>query len=183
MKSVRGLVVVCAVLLMLCGSPAWAGGTSDATIDITATVDSFAEWANATPSIAAVDWTGSVDGASISQVGESLTVSKALTLYANANVVITATATANGGIATNGTETLTTSYMITGDIVGGGDGDYVAAGAGVGQFFNAANHYHVTHVSGDGSYTVNLGVKLESPNNRAVDAGDYTCSIKLTATW
>jgi hypothetical protein len=167
--------------LLLLSSPAWAG-TSDATVGMTATVDSFAEWADASPSIVAGDWTGSVDGTTISKVGEYLTVTKGLTLYANANVTLTATAVSNSGVATLGSDNLTTSYKITGD-VGTPDVAYKAAGTGGGQFFNAGNTYAVTHVPGDGSYAISLGVKLESAANRAQDAGNYTCSIKLTATW
>ena len=41
----------------------------------------------------------------------------------------------------------------------------------------------VTHTDGDGAYTVNLEVQLESDDAAASDAGDYTCSVTLTATW
>jgi len=152
------------------------GGSDAATVSITATVDSFAEWANAAPAIAAADWT-----AHISAVDQAITASLALTLYANVNTTVTPTAGASSGILTNGTETLSTSYKITGD-VGTPDTDYKAAGAGEGAFFNE-NTYSVTHVAGDGSYALTLGAKAVSPNNRAPDAGDYSCGVVLTATW
>ncbi len=169
-------------LLALAG-PAWAG-TDDAVVTLTGTVDSFAEWADATPTIAPGDFTGSAGGTTINEVGEYLTATEAMTLYANANVTLTAAGTANSGIATepNDSDTLTTSYMITGD-VGTPDVAYKLAGSGAGQFFNAGNTYTVTHVPNDGSYAINLGVKLESAVNRSQDAGDYTCSLTITATW
>lgn len=157
------------------------GGTSVATVSITATVDSFAEWSSPTPSIGAGDWTGGASG-HVAATDTTITVTKVLTLYGNVETTITPTTTSNDGILTNGTETLTTSYKITGD-VGTPDVAYKAAGTGGGQFFNAGNTYAVTHVPGDGSYAISLGVKLESAANRAQDAGNYTCSIKLTATW
>ncbi|MBM4019044.1 MAG: hypothetical protein FJ288_12070 [Planctomycetes bacterium] len=158
------------------------GATDNCIVSITGTVDPFAEWSAAAPAIAAGEFTGSVDGTTISQVGEVLEATKGLTLYANANVTVTAAGTANSGIATNGTETLTTKYKITGDVTVP-DAAWKTAGSGVGQFFNAGNSYSVTHVAGDGSYAIDLSVRLEAPADRSPDAGDYTCSITLTATW
>jgi hypothetical protein len=178
-RTMIGLVVAVA---MFVAAPAALASTNDAVVSMTATVDSFGAWSDATPTIASGDWTGSVNGTTISQVGEDLTVTKALTLYANTNVTLSAAGTANSGIATNGSDTLTTSYKITGD-VGTPDAAWKAAGSGAGEFFNAGNTYSVTHVSGDGSYAINLLVQLESANARAQDAGNYTCSLTLTATW
>lgn len=181
----RGVVALGAFLgvLLLLSSAAWAG-TDDAVISMTATVDSFAEWADPAPVIASGDWTGSVDGATINQAGEDLTVTKAMTLYANANVTLSQTAGANSGILTTGAaaDTLTTSYQIQGD-VDVPDAAYKAAGAGAGEFFSAANTYTVTHVSGDGSYAINLLVLAESDDIAADDAGDYTAGLTVTATW
>ena len=164
-----------------CAGVAFAG-TDDAVVSMTATVESSAEWADPAPTIAAGDWTGSVDGTTISQVGEDLTVTKALTLYTNVNVTLSQAGTANSGILTNGTETLTTSYQIQGD-VDTPDGAYKAAGTGAGEFFNVSNTYTVTHVGGDGVYAIDLLVKGESDDTQAEDSGDYTASITITATW
>ena len=180
MHKIKSVVLV-AVVALFAAQVAWAGSDA-AAVGITATVDSFAEWSEASPTIASGDWTGSADGTTISQAAEYLTVTKALTLYANATVTLTAAGTTNSGIATNGTETLTTSYQIQGD-VGTPDAAYKAAGSGVGEFFEAANTYTVTHVSGDGSYAINLLVKAESEAAKAEDAGSYTCTTTLTATW
>ena len=158
------------------------GGTSVATVSITATVDSFAEWSSPTPSIGAGDWTGGASG-HVAATDTTITVTKVLTLYGNVETTITPTTTSNDGILTNGTETLTTSYKITGDVGGGGDALYKDAGTGAGEFFNASNAYTVTHTPGDGSYTVNLLVKAVSAADKAVDSGYYTCNVVLTAEW
>lgn len=166
--------------------PAWAQGTDDATVSINATVDSFAEWSNAAPTIAASEFAGSTDGTTVTVVGESLTVTKILTLWTNVNLTIQPSAGVNAGILTNGTQTLTTTYQVQGD-VGVPDAAYKAAlGASAGQFFWAGitpNTYAVTHVSGDGSYAINLLAKGESSTTKASDAGTYTCGVILTATW
>lgn len=182
MRTRKVLRVACAGALVAVLFGLAAGATDDCVVSITGTVEPFAEWSDAAPTIAAGDFTGSVDGTTISQVGEVLETTKALTLYANANITITAAGTANSGIATNGIETLTTKYKITGNVTVP-DAAWKTAGSGVGEFFNAGNSYSLTHVSGDGSYAINLGVRLESPAARAADAGNYTCSVTLTATW
>ena len=172
------------VVGLLAFAPAAWAATDDSVVSMTATVDSYAEWADATPAIAAGDWTGSVDGTTISAVGEDLTVTKALGLYANATITITAVGTANAGIATNATtDALTTSYQLQGADLTTPDAAYKAAAAGAGEFFNAGNTYEVTHTNGDGSYTMDLLVQLESEDAAANDAGNYTCSVTMTASW
>ena len=168
-----------AVGLML-GQTAWAG-SAPAVVTITAEVDSFAEWADADPAIAKDAWTG---GPHVGAVDQALTVTKPLTLYANVTITLTPTGSTNSGILTNGTETLATSYQITGDVTDQ-DEIYKLAGTAAGEFFatDPANTYTVTHVAGDGSYAVNLLAQAVSPNNRAPDAGDYTCGVTLTAGW
>lgn len=179
----RRFVFAAAFLMLACLTASAEDGTHDAVVTLTAHVEQFAEWADTTPDLVAGDFTGSGDGTTINHVGEFVTATKVMTLYANEDVTITAAATTNGGIATEPTnsDTLTTSYKITGDVAG--SADYLLAGAGVGQFFNGGNTYVVTHVPNDGAYTINLGVKLETDTDRAHDAGDYTCQITLTATW
>ena len=179
--SARRLLLVVGLALLIFGGVVSAG-TDNCVISMTATVDGVAEWADATPSIAAGDWTGTVSGTTISVVGEDLNVTKALTLYTNVDVSLSQTGSTNSGILTQGVETLTTSYQITGD-VDTPDAAYKAAGAGAGEFFNVGNTYTVTHVSGDGMYTVNLLVLAESDDGATEDAGDYTAGVTITATW
>ena len=179
------MIVAMFVAALVAFAPAAWAGSDDAVVGVTATVDSFAEWSDATPTIAAGDFAGSVDGTTVSAAGEDLTVTKGLTLYANATITITAAGTTNSGIATQGTtsDTLTTSYQLQGADLTTPDGAYKAAGTAEGEFFYASNSYEVTHTNGDGSYAMNLLVKLESEDAAASDAGSYTCSVTLTATW
>jgi len=172
----RKWMVLTAVAVGLMLAQTASAGSAPASVTITATVDTFAEWANASPAIVAGDWTGHVGA-----VDQTRTASLALTLYANVTITLTPTSTGTG-ILTNGTNTLATSYKITGNVTVP-DAAYKPAGTGAGEFFAAANTYTVTHVAGDGSYGINLLVQAVSPNNRAPDAGDYTCNVTLTASW
>ena len=182
MNGLKKILLAVAVCFGLAGSA--LAGTDVATVGMTATVDSFAEWSVAAPTIAAGDWTSTGAGSTISGVGEDLTVTKALTLYANSTVTLSQAAGTNSGILTTGAaaDTLTTTYQIQGDVTVP-DAAYKVAGAGVGEFFAAANTYTVTHVSGDGSYGINLLVKGESADAAADDAGSYTAGLTITATW
>lgn len=157
---------------------AWGAGSVATVITLTGTVDSFAEWDAGTHSILASDWSGH-----ITAVNQSRTVSKTYKLYTNVTVTLTPTGTTNSGILTNGTQTLTTEYKLTGNIDGGGDADYKVAGTNAGQFFHSANEYTITHVSGTGAYDVTLGARMSSPTASAPDSGNYTCGVTLTAAW
>jgi len=173
-QAMMAAVVVAAGLML---APMALAGSTPATVSITATVDTFAEWANASPTIGPDDWSGHIGA-----VDQTRTATKALTLYANVTTTLTPTAGTNSGILTNGTETLATSYKITGDVTVP-DVAYKPAGSAGGEFFAAANTYTVTHVAGDGSYGMSVSVQVVSPNNKAPNAGDYTCGVTLTASW
>ena len=179
----KKMIVAMFVAALLAFAPAAWAAEDAAAVGITATVDGFAEWSEASPTIGAGDWSGG-SGGHIVAVNTTLTYTKALTLYTNVDVTITPTGTTNSGILTTGAaaDTLTTSYQIQGD-VDVPDAAYKAAGAGVGEFFNAGNTYTVTHVPGDGSYAIDLLVQAESDDVAASDAGDYVASLTITATW
>jgi hypothetical protein len=171
------MVLTAIAVGLVLGQTGWAG-SAPATVSITATVDTFAEWADASPTIVAADWT-----AHVGAVNQTRTVTKALTLYANVTITLTPSS-AGTGILTNGAETLSTSYKITGNVTAP-DGVYLVAGTAAGEFFATvpANTYTVEHTGGDGSYAINLLVQAVSPNNRALDSGNYTCGVTLTAGW
>jgi hypothetical protein len=163
-----------ALLGLLIPAMAHAGSTVT-TITITATVDGFAEWASSTGTIAASDFSGHITAAN-----QSVTASLPNTLYSNITTTITPTTGAHSGVLTNGTQTLTTAYQITG--VDTPDSSYKPADATSGDFFDVANTYTLTHVSGTGSYTVNLLAQATS-GALAPDSGNYTCGVVLTASW
>jgi hypothetical protein len=159
-------------------SPVVALATDVATtVTITGTVETFAEWDSATQTILAVDFDDNITG-----VGQTRTAAGTFVLYMNGDVSIAPTAGANAGVLTNGTETLTTKYKLTGDL----DTPEVAftiAAAGAGEFFDADNDHAITHVGGTGAYDVILNVQMISAAAEAPDAGDYTCGVVLTATF
>ena len=125
-------------LCLLMPVPARAGSAPGATVAITGTVDTFAEWADVAPAVTAADWDGHV-----TQANQSRTISKALTLYTNTDTTITPEPPDwNLGILTSGSQTLVTSYMVTGSVTTP-DAAFKAAGNGAGQFFNASNTYTV----------------------------------------
>jgi hypothetical protein len=143
---------------------------------ISATVEKFAEWADAGPVIVQSDWPA------INKVNQSRTVSKPLTLYTNTDATITAQAGANGGILTRGGQSLTTAYKLTGKLTNP-DSIFKSAGSNSGQFFSSNNIYNVSHEPGVGTYPLNLDVQMTSPADEAVDPGTYTCTIILTVGW
>jgi hypothetical protein len=164
-----------ALIGLLMPAMAHATGSTVTTISITATVDGFAEWASSTGTIAASDFSGHITAAN-----QSVTASLANTLYTNITTTITPTAGAHSGVLTNGTQTLTTAYQITG--VDTPDSAYKLADATSGDFFDVANTYTLTHSSGTGSYTVHLLAQASS-GALAPDSGNYTCGVVLTASW
>jgi hypothetical protein len=164
-----------ALVGLLMPALAHASGSTATTITITATVDAFAEWASATGTIAASDFTGHITAAN-----QSVTATLANTLYSNVTTTITPTAGASSGVLTSGSQTLTTAYELTG--VDTPDSSYKAADATSGDFFAVANTYTLTHVSGTGTYTVNLLAKASS-GAVAPDSGNYSCGVVLTAAW
>jgi len=161
----------------------------DAAVSMTATVDSFAEWdtTEGYNVIAAGEWDAA---ATIGAVGTDLTVTKGLTLYANATVTLSLTAGGNDGILKNtvGADTLTTTYGIKGAGVDEADRDAAASMAADAVadplgFFAATNTYGVTHATTVGSYAIDLMVKATSADARAQDAGSYTAGLTVIATW
>ena len=177
----RTMIVSLFVAALVAFAPAARAGSDAAAVGITATVDTFAEWSDASPTIAASDWSGGASG-HLAAVSTTLTYTKALTLYANVTTTLAATGTTNSGILTNGSYTLTTSYQIQGDVTVP-DSAYMAAGSGGGEFFEGSNTYTVTHTPGDGSYAINLLAKAVGQTTKADEAGNYTCTVTLTGSW
>lgn len=94
-------------------------------------------------------------------------------------------ATIQASVATAGDEVLTcstsdilaTSYKLTGAALGGtADTDWVASSA----FISPARSYSI---AGAGPLEITIWVQGVSAANRANDAGTYTASVILTATW
>jgi hypothetical protein len=179
-KSILSSIL--AACLMLTPMMVRAASDSTGTIDVTATVDQFAEWADTANNytIAATDFSGHIN-----TVSQTRTATRNLTLYSNIAVTLSATTTAGSpnysGILTDGsgTYTLTTQYSITGAGITPVNPGLLAPAT----FFNVTNTYALAHSAGVGSYTVTLTVTAASPAASAPEAGNYTCGLALVATW
>jgi hypothetical protein len=170
MKKILALLTL--ALLQLTAATAWPRASSTS-IHITARVDPFAEWADPSPVILATEWSGPIN-----KVNQNRTATKSVVLYTNTNAIISAKPGPDGGILSNGSQTLTTAYKLTGD-VSNPDASFKDSA----QFLSTNNTYNVTHQSGVGSYTVNLEVQATSPADTAPEIGLYTCTVTLTAAW
>jgi len=160
----------------------------DKTIDITATVDTYAEWDSTnTYSIAATDFSGK-----ISRKGDTITVSHPLLINTNTDVTLHMVAGANSGIlkdTSNPKIPLTTSYKLSGDAVpaAAGNGAFKDAANALGDSpFDAANDYTLpiaTAVAHNGTCSFNLEVQAVNPAGTYYKAGDYTCGIVIQVSW
>jgi hypothetical protein len=112
---------------------------------------------------------------SISTVGGSFEGSVALHLHHDVACAVTVSAAGNSEVLTNNGATLTTEYKLTGACLLNGDGDWV----GSTQFLT--HNYSVQGVGPDDTLT--LWVKGTAPTGKAADAGVYTATIVLTASW
>jgi hypothetical protein len=173
---------ILAACLMLTPMLARAATDSTGTIDVTVTVDQFAEWADAANNytISAANFDGHIN-----TVNQTRTATRNLTLYSNIAVTLSATTTAGSpdysGILTDssGAYTLTTQYSIAGAGITPVNPGLLAPAT----FFDVTNTYALGHTAGVGSYTVTLTVTAASPANAAPEADDYTCGLALVATW
>jgi hypothetical protein len=179
MKLTPKIIAFVMLASVLCGgaSTAWSGArSSSTTITINLTVDKFAEWADSGQVVVQSEWPA------VTQVGQSRSVTKPLTLYTNADANIVAEAGANGGILRLGSQSLTTEYKLTGKLANP-DSRFKPAGSSPGEFFNSGNVYRVIHEEGVGIYPLALDIQATSPSKEAVDPGVYSCSIILTVGW
>ncbi len=188
-KKMLTLAVISAGLLIPTLSDATTTDSGD--ITITATVETYFEWDSA--NVLAIDkdagWTGGtgVSASHIGKPGDVIQATHVLTVNTNADASFQISAVANGGVLTEaGTGTkLKTSYMLTTGTLGAivGPGFLDAEGAGVLGAFDAANAWALTHDAA-GQSNLNLEVKAEIPAGITLPAAaDYTCQIKITATW
>lgn len=170
MKTIALIFVLSVVLF--CARNSLAAST-DATITINATVDAFAEWADPSPVVITSDWSGP-----LAKLKQQQTVTKTLVLKTNTNTIITPSAGSNNGVLTHHGHTLPTAYQILGSVTSPDHGFKPAE-----QFLNRGNTYQVEHNDGIGTYNIDLKVQASVPPDTAPDAGVYTCSVVLTATW
>jgi hypothetical protein len=154
-------------------------GPDSATCVVNVTVAQIIEWEGA----AYAD----IDLANITAQGTPQSGSSVYTLWTNCNVSLTAdnTATAeldNTGDVPPGTDTLVTEYYVD------YDGDGVTATGGTDTAYATYNNFisggsAITHVDNDGGVEITLYARASNDSDNVADAGDYTCTQTLTASW
>jgi len=172
-------VVLLMVVLSLGANLAMADPVPDhvhATALVTVTVDEIIEWA-------AANFT-EIHLLTITEQADAPEASQPLVLYTNCHLTITADITTepNNAQLKKTTDSLVTEYKLEYD----GDGDPDTGGTNVGwtdwtTFLSGGSA--VAHVSLDGAVEVTLFARARNATGTLADAGDYTATQTLTATF
>ncbi|MCY2951663.1 MAG: hypothetical protein NTU53_06755 [Planctomycetota bacterium] len=112
----------------------------------------------------------------INSINQAVSASTDITLHHDdACDIAVSVALAGDEVLTSSGRTLTTAYMLTGTDLSIPDGAWVASATFITKTY---------HVLGTGpNSTITLSVQATPPSNQAPDAGTYTGSITLTASW
>jgi len=169
-------VLLIGLVLLIDANVAMADPVPDhvhATAVVTVTVDEIIEWA--APNFAEIHLL------TITARDDAPEASKSLVLYTNCNLTITADHTAAAQL-TKTTDTLVTEYKLEYD----GDGDPDTGGATVDwaeydDFIPVGSA--VIHYTLDGAVNVTLSARASNDAGNVADAGDYTATQTLTATF
>ncbi len=165
---------VCIAAIVLFSSSALAQPADDtATCAVSATVANIMEWSANFSAISL---------GTMSSVSDTLTGSETATLYTNGNVDITADNTTAAELSEAGGDTLYTEYQLSYD----GNGTTATGGSAVSytvysSFLSSAST--VTHYDEDGAVVVTLGARATNAAGTLADAGSYTATQTLTASW
>jgi len=170
----RRIVLLIGLVLLIDANVVWAQPPDDpATCDISVTVNTIMEWAGNFSNISLTAISAQADAPEGSQVQ---------TLYTNCNLEISADNTTTARLS-SATDALVTKYQLSYD----GDGVTATGGTGVATwtdyntFLSTASA--VTHVDTDGAVNVTLYVQASNPGGRVADAGAYSATQTLTASW
>lgn len=154
-------------------------GPDSATCVVNVTVTQIIEWEG--------DAYADIDLADITAQDDPETGFSVYTLWINCNVSLTADNTIaaeldNTGDVPPGTDTLVTEYYVDYD----GDGSGTTGGtdttyATYDNFISGGSA--ITHVDNDGAVEITLYARASNDSDNVADAGDYTCTQTLTATW
>jgi len=165
------------------GAPA----ADDATCDISVTVNEIMEWEPG--NFPAIDLHTHADGPITTRTGAPEDTAD-FTLWTNGDVALSADDTAQ---LTDGTDVLITKYKISTDGDGSGttgaDGDAVTASHSDSwedhdDFLDGSYAaLAITHVATDGGVEITLEVQATNEADEVADAGDYTATQTITATW
>lgn len=171
----RRVVLLMGLALLINTNLVWAADPGDdlATCDISVTVNTVMEWAGNFANISLTAISAQADTPEGSQVQ---------TLYTNCNLEISADNTTASQLS-SATDILVTKYQLSYD----GDGVTATGGTDVGTWTDydtfLATPSAVTHVDTDGAVDITLYVQASNPAGRVADAGSYTATQTLTASW
>ena len=177
MNMMRRIIFI--TILCLGGLLLAATDPDAATCAITVTVDGLLEWEGNFTAIAAADMS-----AHITNQNSVVTGSSTQTLFTNGDVILTADNDADSELDTDSdTDQLVTEYSLSYD----GNGSAATGGSAVAyteyDTFLTGGGSACTHVSTDGAVEVTLGVRASNDTHNVADAGDYTATQTITATW
>ncbi len=175
MKKIAKIIFIVGLILMPKLASGADPGDDSATVDISVTVETIMEWSSATYA--------EISLANITAYGDQPTGTRDMTLYTNCNLEISADNTAAAQLETASTsDTLVTEYNLS------YDGDGAAATGGSSEAYAEYDAFlstasSITHVDNDGAVVATLGVRASNPSGEVADAGDYTATQTLTASW
>jgi len=178
--SAKRVVLLMGSVLLLDANLVWAEDPGDDTAkaNVTVTVNTIMEWSE--DSYTDITLTPAIAAKSDAPWG-----STNFTLYTNCNCEISADIVGTEAQLTLGTDpnqTLVTSYKLTDDGDGTGTGGTDQAGYTEYSLF-LSPAYTITHVAGDGVVVITLYAKAENPSEEVADAGAYSATQTLTASW
>jgi len=171
----RRIVLLTGLVLLIDANVVWAPDPAfdAATAAVTVTVDEIIEWHAANFATIAI--------AAITNRGDTPSASQSLVLYTNCDLDITADHTAAAQL-TKTTDTLVTEYKLEYDKIGtDGTGGATVAWAEYDDFIAVGSA--VTHIALDGAVDVTLSARASNAAGTLADAGDYTATQTLTATF
>jgi hypothetical protein len=167
------LATVGAFVLLGMGALLAAPAPDTATCSVSAVVDTIMEWDG---NFAAIDL------GTMTAQSDTLTGNATCTLYTNGDVSITADNTATAELSEAGGDTLYTEYQLE------YDGDGVSATGGTTVVYAVYSSFlsggsTCTHYDEDGAVVVTLRARATNAAGTLADAGSYSATQTLTATW
>jgi len=197
------VMAVCVTVLSYTTRLTFGDEVSPDTADcaITITVDTIIEWEGADEAdhFPNISLDSQSDEAPITKRADAPEGSSDYTLWTNCNVVLTADTSTTAQLTdTDGaaTDVLITKYKISTDgdgdatagitKTGATDSDISSSGASTWTLYSSflsPTGLAITHAAGDGGVEVTLEVQATNEADEVADAGAYTATQTITATW
>jgi len=178
MKRLTKILLLAALVLCLTPNLALAGDPNyndAATCVVNVTVDQIVEWEGA--AYAAINL------ATIDDQGDTPDGNSVYTLWLNCNVSLTANNTTAARLDHGSSgDFLVTEYYVD------YDGDGASATGGTDTTYATYDNFisggsAITHIDNDGAVEIRLYARASNRADEVADAGAYTCTQTLTATW